>query len=240
MKKKSTRYGFGWVATFVVVALANAACAQDYTVRMQDQDGNISTHYVSRHAVRDVAQKGAGRGDTIYRLQEGKIIAIDYQSKTYLEMSKADIDMAATTTPASLTPQLREVIRTSGYKPSAAKLTRVDVVSQIIAGVSTEKYIATTPYSQDEVWVAPSLDVSAQYYRFASASYTTQEFGVGDIFKGLEESQVRGFVMKIVAHATVPTKTIVRFQRIAISVQKGAIPASVFTPPAGYQKAADH
>lgn len=55
MKQKST--ATVWLASLALVFLDSALTlpAQDFTVRMTDQDGKTAVHYVSRNAVRSVS-----------------------------------------------------------------------------------------------------------------------------------------------------------------------------------------
>jgi len=77
-------------ATTAALVIASAATwAQDFTVQMKDQDGKTSTHYVSRNAVRDVSSAPV-ETDVIYRLDQGKIIKLNHQQKTYTETTLAE------------------------------------------------------------------------------------------------------------------------------------------------------
>ena len=62
--------------------------AQDFTVRMKDQDGKTAIHYVSRNAVRNVSSNPV-ETDVIYRLDRGTIIRLNHQDKTYTEITLA-------------------------------------------------------------------------------------------------------------------------------------------------------
>jgi hypothetical protein len=236
MKRRPT-WTAGWLTTATVVfviASATTLAAQDFTVRMQDEDGKISTHYVSRNAVRNVSSTPVDT-DVIYRLDQGKIITLNHKQKTYTEITLAEARQQMEKKQSEMGPQQQEVMRRLGMAGAAASITKIGA-GETIAGYATEKYAAKTPLSQGEIWVAPALELPPGYYDMVTSFVAGQVGAMGQMFKEMKEKQVKGFALKWVATTSMPMMKGITFTRVATSVEKGPIPASTFEPPAGYQK----
>jgi len=227
----------GWLTTVTVVcviASATTLAAQDFTVRMQDEDGKISTHYVSRHAVRNVSSTPV-ETDVIYRLDQGKMITLNHQQKTYTETTLAEARQHMEKRTSEMDPQEQEMMRRLGMAGAAASITKIGA-GETIAGYATEKYSAKTPLSQGKIWVAPALEIPPGYYDLVTSFVAREVAGLGQLFKEMQGKQVKGFALKWVTTSSLPMMKGVTVTQVATSVETGSIPASTFEPPAGYQK----
>jgi len=216
----------------LLLALAGILAAQDFTVRMKDQDGKTAIHYVSRNAVRNVASNPIDT-DVIYRLDTGKIIRLDHKTKTYNETTLAEVRQQAEKNRGSMSEQ-QNVMRRLGMS-GAVTVTKVGP-GETIAGYATERYSTKTPITQGEVWVAPALDAPAAYYDMSTSDAAAQLGSMGQIVKDLRAQQAKGFILKLTGTANMPMAKGISFTQVATSVEKGAIPPSTFEPPVGYRK----
>ena len=205
--------------------------AQDFTVRMKDQDGKIAVHYVARNAVRNVSAYPI-ETDVIYRIDQGKIIRLNPKQKTYTEVTMAEEREIIST--AHVKPQDQEMMHRMGLD-APPTITNLGA-GETIAGYATEKYSIKTPLVQGESWIAPELEVPAGYRDMTAASIAGQVPGIGQLFKAMRTA--KGFVLKSASTSSMPMMKGVVFTEIATSVEKGPIPPSTFEPPAGYTKVA--
>jgi hypothetical protein len=228
MKTNHAWYASGlMVVGAMLIAAALPVTAQDFTVRMKDQDGKIAVHYVSRNAIRNVASNPV-ETDVIYRLDTGKIITLNHQKKTYTELTLAQ---ARERFEKAMSAQ-QAAMRRLGMNAGTVSITKIGP-GETIAGYATERYATKTPMTQGEVWVAPALEAPPAYYDIHAAGQT----GVMDqIVKEMREKQVRGYLLKTVGTANMPMMKGMAFTQVATSVEKGPIPPSTFEPPAGYRK----
>lgn len=222
--------------SFAVILLASVRIlsAQDFTVRMTDQDGKTAIHYVSRNAVRNVASNPI-ETDVIYRLDRGTIIRLNHQEKTYTEITLAEARQQGEKNAGTTNAQQAMMRRLGMTGGGATSVTKIGP-GETIAGYTTEKYAAKTPMSQGELWVAPTLDAPAAYYEMWSSYAAAQMGSMGQIVKELREKQVKGFILKMSGTGNMPMMKGVSFTQVATSVEKAPIPPSTFDPPAGYRK----
>jgi hypothetical protein len=207
--------------------------AQEFTVHMKDDDGNVSTHYVSRYAVRNVSSVPA-QSDMIYRLDRNQIITINHKDKTYGEISVSELQ-GLMDKKMQQTAEQKEAMRRMGYgvPPTVTKLGP----GETICGYATEKYSIKSSMTQGENWVAPGLEVPAGYYDMLGVLGGGQITGVGDISQlSKAMGSLKGFVLKSVATMSSPLMKNVHITTVAADVEKGPIPPSTFEPPAGYTK----
>jgi hypothetical protein len=222
------------MAAALVIVSATAA-AQDFTIRMKAEDGTISTtYYVSRNAI----LKTSALLDVIFRIDRGTIIYVTHNKKTYGEMSVAEMRQAIAkgmpSDMASTDPRKQEAIHRMGLDapPQVTKLGP----GENIAGYPTEKYSVKTPMAQAEVWITQALQFPSPYYK----EFNVLAGQAGPLSHWEAETmKIQGVILKRavtvtfmnMSRATKPTMT-----EVAASVDKGAIPASTFEPPAGYSK----
>jgi hypothetical protein len=219
----------------ILIARAQILPAEDFTVQMKDGDGrSIATNYVSRNAVRNVSTLPV-HSDMIYRIDTGKIITLNHKQKTYGEIAPAEVRQLMEKKQIAMSPEKQEAMRRLGFG-GAATVTKIGP-GETIAGYATEKYSATTPMSQGEIWVTPALEIPAGYYDMVTSLVASEVGGMGLIFTELKEKQIKGYLLKSVATTmATPMMKGMTFTRVAASIEKGPIPASTFEPPAGYQK----
>jgi Domain of unknown function (DUF4412) len=222
-----------WAAQFAVVtailsASASVLRAQDFTIRMKmDDDAEGTTYYVSSVAIRRTTP---GANDVIDRIDRGTIIYLDHRSKTYKEGSVAQAKEAMAKGMAEMTdPQKTALLHQMGLD-APPQLTKIGP-AETIAGYPTEKYSLKTGMAQGELWITQALQFPTAYYRdFNLLSGVAGPFGdAGKI------AEVHGVVLR-----RRMTMTLGRgakpISETAVSVEKGAIPASMFEPPSGYRK----
>ncbi len=211
-------------AAVAAVLAAVPVAAQDFTVTYKSEDGVTKT-YVSQTAVRE---SSAQNEDTIFRIDQDKVIVIDHEKKTYRE-----------TTFEQWREQLKGIMG-NPMMMEAARRKAVQVTPSVtkvgpgetILGYATERYVVKTPMGQTDVWVAPALQVPKAYWDVLSP---------GGAAPGPGMEQLVADMRKINA---VPLKSVsklvmgITFEDVATSVAKGPIPASAFAPPAGYRAVA--
>jgi len=237
MIQKSTAIAVRLVPLAVILAGSTQILhAQDFTVRIKDQDGKTAIHYVSRNAVRNVSSNPV-ETDVIYRLDTGKIIRLNHQEKTYTEITLAEAREQMEKKGAMGSPQ-QAMMQRLGMKAGTATVTKIGP-GENIAGYATEKYSAKTPLTQGEFWVAPALEAPPAYYDISTIYAAAQMGGpMGQIVKELREKQVKGYLLKMAGTANMPMMKGITFTQVATSVEKAPIPSSMFEPPAGYRKVA--
>jgi len=220
------------VTVAVILFFGQIASAQDFTVRMKDDDGKIAIYYVGRNAVRNVESNPVDT-DVIYRFDTGKMIRLDHKQKTYTETTFAELRQEAEKNAAD--PQRQEMIRRLGLNLEAARITKIGP-GETIAGYATEKYSSKTGLTEAEIWLTPALEMPAGYYDMMTTSVAAQAGGLGPILMDMKSQQVRGFVLKSVGGSSNPILKGATITKVATAVEKGPIPASTFEPPAGYRK----
>src|SRR5437870_1299414 len=97
-------------ALSIVAAVASAASAQDFTLRMQTDAGGASTYYISRNVVRYT--NVVVNADVIYRLDQNVVITVDDESKTYRKVS---LSAALSGTAKSVAGTPAELFRQMGF-----------------------------------------------------------------------------------------------------------------------------
>jgi hypothetical protein len=236
MKRKSilTAGRLANAGTAILILAVHIASAQDFTVRMMDEDGKMATHYVSRNAVRNVSSNPV-ETDVIYRLDRGEIITLNHKHKTYTEITVAEALQQLEKKQNAITPQQQEMMRRLGINPGTLSVTKIGA-GETIAGYATEKYSAKTPFSEGEIWVAPALEVPSRYYDMVTTFVAAEVGGLGQIFNELRDKQIKGFLLKSRTSSSAPLMKGITLAQVATSVDKSAIPPSIFEPPAGYEK----
>jgi hypothetical protein len=233
MKLKSV-WSAGCLAAVVATLAGSAqtATAQDFTIRMKTDTGaEATTYYVSSTAMRRALP---GLNDVIYRFDRGTIIYLDHRTKTYKEGSAAQAHEAVAKGMANMDPQKMAMLHQMGLD-APPQLTKIGP-GENIAGYPTDKYSLKTGMAQGELWITQSLQFPAGYYR----DFNLME-GVGGPFgAGGKILDVHGVVLKRVMTKAMGRSTSAGAIETATSIEKGAIPASMFEPPAGYQKVTGH
>jgi hypothetical protein len=205
-----------FIAAIIAVLCTSAmARAEDFTVHMKNDEGKTATRYVSQKAVRDVSSYPV-EVDVIYRLDQGKIIRLDHQAKTYAE-----------TTPAAEAQGLAGESAGIGKPPPAPTVTKVGAGPPIL-GYATAEYAVKSVVGLSQVWVATGLAYPPAYREMVLASLPppAKAMFLGD--------KVQGFPLKTVTTVTLAGG--ISISEIATAIDKGPIPPATFEPPAGYKK----
>jgi hypothetical protein len=194
-------------------------------------------NYLSGNAFKTSSSDGT---DTILRLDEGKIISIDNNKKTYTEMTFQQLQQMADSLNAAMTQDKQ------GSAEAMAAMKKMmgggaDVpisVSKIgpgenISGYATEKYVVQGPM-QMEIWAAPELKVPPQY--FDAMKMRMPRNPMFDFSKMFEEmKKINGYPVKqITTMKMMGMET--KSTTVVTAVEKGSIAKSVFDIPAGYKK----
>ena len=129
----------------------------------------------------------------------------------------------------NLDPEKKAMLHQMGLD-AAAQLTKIGPGGSI-AGYPTEKYSLKTGMAQGELWITQSLQFPAAYYRDFNL---LSGVAMGD---GGKVAEVHGVVLKRIMTGVMGRGMSGDHGETAISVERGTIPASMFEPPAGYQKA---
>ncbi len=191
-----------------------------------------ATLYFGGNAMKRASSDGT---DSIILLDQGKIVSVDNNKKTYSEMTFEQMQQV-----------LEEASASMGQDPEAAAAMRKmmgQISSQItvtkqgpggeIAGYATEKYLVTG-FMEMEMWAAPDLKVPTAYYdvlKFRTPS--NPMFDLGQLYD--EMKKIDGLTLKSVMTIKVMNMSMTTTTE-ATSVQKGAVPPSIFEIPAGYKK----
>jgi hypothetical protein len=178
--------------------------------------------------------------DSIVRLDEGKMISVDNNKKTYTEITFKQLQETADALNSAMSQDkegsaqamaaMRKMMGGGADVPiSVTKLG----AGESIAGYATEKYLVKGPMEM-EIWAAPDLKIPPQYFDTMKARMPRNP--MFDFSKMFEEmKKINGYpvkqitTMKIMGMETKSTT-------IVTAVDKGAIAKSVFDVPAGYKK----
>jgi Domain of unknown function (DUF4412) len=219
----------GFLFYVVVVSVALMATipvvAQGFTIKMKMDDGSQgTTYYVSANAIRKI---NPGVNDVIDRIDKGTIIYLDHRNKTYKEGSVAQAREAIAKHSGDLDPQKMAMMHRMGLD-APPEVTAIGA-GENIAGYPTEKYAIKTGMAEGELWITQSLQFPDAYYRdFNLLAGVQTPFGdMGKI------AQVHGVVLKRTMRMKMANGSAVT--EVAVSVEKGNVPASMFQPPAEYQ-----
>lgn len=226
--------GIRWAAQIVIVTaiLSSSAPvlrAQDFTIRMKmDDGGEGTTYYVSPIAIRRTTP---GVNDVIDRIDRGTIIYLDHRTKTYKEGPVAQAKEAMAKGMAErMDPQKMALLHQMGLD-APPQLTKIGP-DESIAGYATEKYSLKTGMAQGELWITQALQFPAAYYRdFNLLSGVAGPFGDAGKIAEVHGIVLRRRMIMTLGRGAKPTS------ETAVSVEKGAIPASMFEPPADYRRA---
>jgi Domain of unknown function (DUF4412) len=228
MKTKSVCWAVQIAVTAILSAPASMLCAQDLTVRMKMNDGaEGTTYYVSPNAIRRTTP---GANDVIDRIDRGTIIYLDHRSKTYGEISAAEARAKIASGMANLDTQNKAMLHQMGLD-APAQLIKIGP-GENIAGYPTEKYSLKTGMAEVELWITQSLQFPAAYYR----DFNLLSGVAGPVGDSGKIAEVHGVVLKRTMTGMMGRRMSANASETAVSVEKRPIPASMFDPPAGYQK----
>jgi hypothetical protein len=207
-------------AVAAVLLAALPAAAQDFTVTYKSEDGVTKT-YVSQTAVRE----STPTEDTIFRIDQNKVIVIDHQKKTYREST---FDQWRKQLNGMMgNPMMMEAARRKGVQvtPSVTKVGP----GETIVGYPTEKYVVKSALGETDVWVAPALQVPKAYWELLSPAGAQPGPGMEQLVT--EMRKINAVPLKSVSKLVMG----ITIEDMATSVDKGSIPASAFAVPTGYK-----
>ena len=217
------------VAGLIFSATATALFAQDFTIHMKGDNGiDGTTYYVSANAIRRTTP---GISDVIDRMDRGTIIYLNHRNKSYQEIPAAEARAKIAEGMNNIDPQKKAIMQQYGLdKP--AQLTKIGP-GENIAGYATEKYSLKTAMAESELWITQSLQFPPAYYR----DFNLLSGVAGPLGDGGKVAELHGVVLKRIMTGSMGRTMSGEHGETAASVEKGTIPASMFEPPARYQKA---
>jgi hypothetical protein len=191
-----------------------------------------SAEYFSKSAMKTSSSEDS---DTIVRFDEGKIITIDNKKKTYTEMTFKQLQDMLGNAGAQMgqnreaMEQMRKMMGQQGNAPVAVTK---EGPGENIAGYATDKYLITGPM-QMEIWAAPGLKIPTAYYDVMKFQAPANPmFDMKALYE--EMKKINGMTLK--SEMTIKMMNMeMKTTRVVNSIEKGAIPASVFEVPAGYK-----
>jgi hypothetical protein len=191
-----------------------------------------TTEYFSKSAMRANSSSGS---DTIIRFDAEKLITIDNKQKTYSEMTFKQLQEMLSKAGAALggmnSEEMAAVKKMMGQMPTSFTVVKAGP-GETIAGYATEKYLLKGPM-EIEIHSAANLLIPAAYYDVMKLQMPSNP--LFDMSKMFDE-------MKKISGIPLKTVTIMRMMgqetkttKVVTSIEKGAIPSSVFEIPAGYK-----
>jgi hypothetical protein len=196
-----------------------------------DQGPFTSTEYYRKNSMKISSVVG---NDAIIRFDAEKITTINNKSKTYSEMTFKQLQELVSRLGSEMGPksQVEQMRKMMGQVNSTITLTK-EGAGESIAGYPTEKYLLTGPVEM-EIWAAPSLTVIPGVYYDLMKIQTPLNpmFDMKQIYE--EMKKVNGIALKTVMTVRMMNMEM-KATKVVNSIDNGAIAASVFDVPAGYQ-----
>jgi hypothetical protein len=238
------------VVALVSVCLASTAYAapqffkSDLTLRATETAssgrGGDRTTTVTTYMSGGVVKRSSSDGnDTILRLDEGKMVIVDNNKKTYSEVTFQEMQamMDAAGAPAQNLPP--EAAAAMQKMMGGAATTPITVTKtgpgEPIAGYATEKYQVTGPMAM-EIWAAPDLKVPPQFYDAIKVRMPRNPmFDMGKLYD--EMKKIGGYPLK--QNTTMTMMNVeAKSTMVVTAVDKTPIPKTTFDVPVGYKKVA--
>jgi hypothetical protein len=191
-----------------------------------------ATDYFSKNAMKTSSSDGL---DTIIRFDSEKIISIDNKKKTYSEMTFKQLQelISSMGTEMGANRQEMESLRKMMGQVAADFTVEKAGPGETVAGYPTEKYLVKGPMEM-EIHAATTLKIPAAYYDIMKIQMPSNP--MLDMKKLYDEmKKIDGIPLKTVTSMkmmNMETKT----SKAVTSIEKGAIPASIFEIPAGYKQ----
>lgn len=204
---------------------------------MMGQGGGSTTgtDYYSKNAVKMSSSDG---NDTIIRFDSEKIITINNNKKTYTEMTfeqlRQMLDKVGEQLGAQLnknSAQLEAAKKMLGLTDASVSVTQ-EGPGETIAGYTTDKYLVRLGPVEMVIMAAPSLKIPAAYYDVLKMQSTPNPiFDLKQLFD--EMKKIEGLPLKTTTNIKVMNMEM-KTEKSVTSIEKGALPASVFEIPEGY------
>lgn len=190
-----------------------------------------TTEYFSKNAMRTSSSSG---NETIIRFDAEKIITIDSRQKTYSEITFKQLQEVPCKAGAALggmsSEQMAAMKKMMGEMPTSFSAVKVGP-GETIAGYATEKYLLKGPM-EIEIHSAASLRIPATYYDVMKLQMPSNPLiDMGKMFDAMKK--ISGIPLKTVTIMRMMGQEM-KTTKVVTSIEKGAIPASIFQVPAGY------
>jgi hypothetical protein len=190
-----------------------------------------STDYLSKNAMKMSSSDGS---DTIIRFDAEKFITVDNKKKTYSEMTFKQLrdSLSKMGDAMKVDPKAMEAMKQiMGSMADSFAVTK-EGPGENIAGYASEKYRITGPMEM-EIWAASSLKIPAAYYDVMKLQVQSNPmFDLGKLYE--EMKKIDGISLKTVMTIKMMNMEM-KTTKVVTSVEKGAVPDSVFEVPAGYK-----
>jgi hypothetical protein len=202
------------------------------SARGGDRTTTVTT-YMSGGAFKRSSSDG---NDTIIRLDEGKMVMVDNNKKTYSEVTfqemQAVMDQAGAAA-QNLPPEAAAAMqKMMGGANTPVSVTKTGA-GEPIAGYATEKYTVTGPMAM-EVWAAPDLKVPPQFYDAIKMRMPRNPmFDLGKLYD--EMKKINGYPLKQTTSMTM-MNVVSKSTMVVTAVDKAPIAKTTFDVPAGYKK----
>jgi hypothetical protein len=189
------------------------------------------TDYYSKNAIKMTSSDG---NDSIVQFDSEKFITINNKKKTYSEMTFKQLQENLSTAGKRMEADPETMAAMKKMMGSAMDSFSVakEGPGEQIAGYATEKYRIQGPVEM-EIWAAPSLKIPAAYYDVLKFQMPANPmFDMQKLYD--EMKKVEGIPLKsvmVIKMMNMEMKT----TKVVTSVEKGAVPASMFEIPAGYK-----
>jgi len=194
---------------------------------------STTTDYFSKNAMKTGQSDGT---DTIIKFDVEKIITIDNRKKTYTEMTFKQLqellDKAGIAFSEGANKEQMEAIKKMmGQMAASFSVAKVGP-GENIAGYATEKYLVKGPIEM-EIHAAATLKIPPAYYDVMKLQIPANP--ILDTKRLFDEmKKITGIPLKTVTTIKMMNMES-RTTKIATSIEKTKIPASVFEVPAGYK-----
>ena len=229
------------------VVWAGAAAAEDLTITYKVTRGGApltTTQYYSASKIRT----SDGERDTILDLAGGKILTIDVKKKEYSEISLQEIETMMTqataqmeeamkNVPPAMREQMQKMMGGAGAGAAMADITVAKGGTRTVAGYPCQEYaIAMGQNFKNDTCNTTSVQIPfdpAQFRKLTAFSNPALARNAGKISEQLQK--VEGLPLSETMTVSMMGRGMTTTKE-ATEVKKGAIPASVFEPPAGFKK----
>ncbi len=216
--------------------------SQDLTVHstetssgMMGKGGGTTTNtdYYSRNAVKMSKSDGS---DNIIQFDAEKIIAIDNKKKTYTEMTFEQLQQMLNKAGAQLgakSEEMESVMKMMGFTDASVSVTK-EGPGETIAGYTTEKYLVKLGPIEMEIMASPDFKLPGAYYDVLKIQMPPNPiFDMNQLYD--EMKKIDGIPLKTVTNIKMMNMEI-KSSKVVTSIEKGAVPASVFEIPSGYKR----
>jgi len=251
-----TRRTFALASALAVLAALPAAAADLTVVSKVRGPNGVSTW--TQYFTADRIRTSDGQTDAILELASGRLTIIDHQKQEYYETSFEEMRAASEGLAAQMqgNPMLEKLggggeaklekgLPESRPVPRGGKLIGQNAVlvrrgrraeSRTIAGYECEPYLVSLGDSMSlEIWATDALQPPTHYVDASMVPYAADP--LGQSFRKLFDKtrEIEGFPLSTTISMTWMSHTMESLTE-ATEVREGAVPASAFEVPAGYQQ----